>query len=196
MRQKQYQFISHLSWGFLLLLLNVNISGFDLVPEWPGYVLFLIAINRYGEEKMKHVRLLTIVLTVVSFAGWVMGLLHMSNSFEMLEMLEIAVDVANVYLLYQILEEAIEISEHHNSSQTKNLINCHRVNILCEVLLILSDLIGIFTKTSFPLIISLCVSAGSIASMLNVRAMTILETELLQTMNSEDARTARETPFF
>lgn len=178
MKKKTYQFISYLVWGFFLLLMTVNLYGFNLLPNWLGYLMFFLAFRLYAKESMKPIQTLSLVLLVFSFAGWVMGLLHLDHSFAVLEILEIVIDVANIYLLYRIMDEVIEIAAENGSTQTERLKICHHVNVATEVILVISDIIMLFKGNFVEFLVPLCLAAGVIASMINAKAMSFLEGEL------------------
>ena len=71
-----------------------------------------------------------------------------------------------------------KIAAENGSTQTEKLKICHHVNVATEVILVISDIIMLFKGNFVEFLVSLCLAAGVIASMINAKAMSFLEGEL------------------
>lgn len=112
-----------LYWGFFFIMLSFRIQGFDIFPDFVGYVLFALGFSALS-EKSEHFRVAAkfntpmIVLSLFSIFQWPIRI-QVNNTFMVLLfgiLLAIALFAMNLYIIYNLFMGIYDIaSEKANS---------------------------------------------------------------------------------
>ncbi len=178
--KKQQHFVLLMALGFLFLLMNYSIEfpngSLNLLPDWLGYLFFYLAFQQYNGDDFDDLRKMVLIAGAIAFVMWVAGIFTKVN----LGILRIPVDFFTAYVLYMILEPVIRIAARIDSSQTERLIHCRQANLLCSLIILLSDVIYLFIRKMSVVLFTLCLLVGFIVAVLNIVALFRLSSELTE----------------
>lgn len=89
-------------WGFVLSVVHVNIGRLDVLPDFLGIILFILALHAHDEMTVteKRTEPFLWILTADFFIKWLTGF---SNSIESL-----LVTVISVYAFYVLVGEVMK----------------------------------------------------------------------------------------
>lgn len=89
-------------WGFILSVVHVNIGRLDVLPDFLGIILFILALHAHEEMTVteKRTEPFLWILTADFFIKWLTGF---SNSIESL-----LVTVISVYAFYVLVGEVMK----------------------------------------------------------------------------------------
>lgn len=100
----------HLFWGFLFLF-DFNINGFDILPDFIGYLLFylgLVKLERRSEHFHKA-KNMSIILIVLSVMGLIISLFPLTSSvFNVL--FSLVVLILNLSMVFHICQGISELA--------------------------------------------------------------------------------------
>ncbi|WP_068620860.1 hypothetical protein [Paenibacillus tuaregi] len=76
MNDRANQAFRLMGWGMVFPLLNLHIQGFDLIPDWIGYTMVLVALNTLNPMNrfFRIAKWMAVVLVSGSVAGQAAGL--------------------------------------------------------------------------------------------------------------------------
>lgn len=128
--------LTYLKWGFVLLFFNINIGRWDLLPDFLGIILILLAIRgQKMTETEVRIQPLLVVLAVDYFLHWMLAFDH--------ELENLLITVISIYGIYVLLGEiAVRIED----SQQSLAFRLHYVRIGYAVLQVLSYLFGAYNN--------------------------------------------------
>ena len=134
--------MSYIFFGWLLVFLNFTINGFDILPDFIGYLLIFAGVNKLVEKSpyFSEARIFALVMCMVSFSD----LLHLetvtieSESLFMLLLMtaSILMTFIPVYLMYLITRGVADLEwETGVCLGADTLMRIWKINLLATLLL-------------------------------------------------------------
>ena len=101
--------VRRVAWGYLLILLDINLGALNILPNWLGYVLILRALPALKEETQSAGLLepLGILLAVWDGILWIGTLLGTAINWPLPQLL---VTVISLYFHFQLLTNLADIA--------------------------------------------------------------------------------------
>ena len=93
--------LRYMKWGFVLMFFNINIGRFDLLPNFAGVILLIMALRSQREETEAEKRLepLLTVLVIDEFLHWIVAFdVGVEN---------LVITVISIYTIYVYLGEIV-----------------------------------------------------------------------------------------
>lgn len=99
------------AWGYLFLFLDVTLFGFNVLPNFVGYALFLAAISNLSAQRrdLRLLRPLGLLLLVWNLALWGAGLWGVTLASRFL-ILDALVAVAGLYFHFQFFTDCAALA--------------------------------------------------------------------------------------
>ncbi len=100
-----------LAWGMVFQLFHITINEFDLLPDFVGFILYLVAYSKIPFYTQKHkalVPLAAILLAKELIVGYLYMAENLGSFFEDFPMLSIAITVLSIiymFVMFRLLEE-------------------------------------------------------------------------------------------
>jgi len=107
------QSLTKLAWGFALIMVDIVINGFDLLPDIIGYILFVLALGELERrsECFDKARPLSIVLAVLSAFEIHRGLLVLIGPIKyLIALATICLNLLVVYYIFMGMKEMCVMS--------------------------------------------------------------------------------------
>lgn len=137
---------SKLSWGFLLLILDIYISYFNITPSFLSYYFFSRAIELLsGEEReLKLIHRMSSALFWYKFIMWGVNIAAAALELDMSFLIPISLifSVTNIYFQFQLLTNTATVAKkclpeaHHE----KRIIICRDLQVISLTLLTVGNL--------------------------------------------------------
>lgn len=127
----------YMRWGFVLVMVHVNIGRIDVLPDFLGIVLFIMALRAHEEMTVaeKRTEPLLWILAADFFIKWLTGF---SNSIESL-----LVTVISIYAFYVLIGEVMGRIEATQPKEAEALGFCRAAFVVLETLNFLLNSYGI-----------------------------------------------------
>lgn len=124
--QKIYKGITKTAWGYFFISFNFSIGGFNLLPSFIGYLLFLSAITDLEEEEreLSLLRTLAILLCVWNVGSSFTAMIGFSLDGQF-QFLDIILDLVHLYFHFQLLTNLASIAARYQDGEDeidKNLL--------------------------------------------------------------------------
>lgn len=144
--------MSYILFGYLLVFLNIRINGFDIMPDFIGYLLIFAGVNKFRERNsyFSKARFWALFMGVVAFSD----LLHLeiitieSELFMMLLVfVSVFFTVIPLYLMYVITRGIAELEWETGAYLGEDkLMQAWKINAIATFLLCIltAPLTGIF----------------------------------------------------
>lgn len=166
-RVRMSELLSSIRWGFLFILVDVNLGRFDILPNFVGYFLWLQAFRDYQEKAPELYRLSTFckIMGVIELVNWL---------FEpQFLLLSLGTMLISLYLFYTILSWASDYAGQQGYEEAKNL------RMLRNMLVIFQVLLFAFVSflESWSIVIFLLLFIAQLGSFLNLCALVSEERE-------------------
>lgn len=102
-----YKSITKFAFGFLIILININLSGFDILPDFAGYILFISAISELSDKykKIHLLKPLAIILLIWSVASKILSYVNFSEAVPIINLVQLTVSIVQIYFSFQLLSE-------------------------------------------------------------------------------------------
>lgn len=142
--------MSYIFFGWLLVFLNFTINGFDILPDFIGYLLIFGGVNRLAEKSpyFSEARIFALVMCMVSFSD----LLHLetvtieSESLFMLLLMaaSILMTFIPVYMMYLITRGVADLEwETGVCLGADTLMRIWKINLLATLLLCAAGVLSV-----------------------------------------------------
>lgn len=142
--------MSYIFFGWLLVFLNFTINGFDILPDFIGYLLIFAGVNKLAEKSpyFGEARIFALVMCMVSFSD----LLHLetvtieSESLFMLLLMtaSILMTFIPVYLMYLITRGVADLEwETGVCLGADTLMRIWKINLFATLLLCAAGLLSV-----------------------------------------------------
>ncbi len=119
------------AWGFVLILFNINIGVFDILPDWLGFIFLLVGVNRIAQhrEEAKHLRVFALILLVNNVFAFVEKIFadELYGGFLVLTVL---IYVISLYFYFAFFTCAANIAEEYAPERKSSIIACRNVYAL------------------------------------------------------------------
>lgn len=101
--------VRKVAWGYLLMYLHIKINGFDLLPDWLGWILFWFAVQGLKTARPKIVLLegFTVVLGILEVVQW----LPFWETPDWLGIVSVTMTVVHIYFDFQLLTELAGLAQ-------------------------------------------------------------------------------------
>ncbi|MDO4192301.1 MAG: hypothetical protein Q4D24_03275 [Erysipelotrichaceae bacterium] len=126
--------LSFIAFGFLFTLLNININSINITPSFIGWILLFLSydpLGKYTEGKI-WLKWIALVLTVLTFAIWILGLTSPDFSTRVLDAVASVTSAVYMYFLLGILEN---VANDYGSGLSRKLHTVKYVNLVAVCLL-------------------------------------------------------------
>ncbi len=133
--------ISKIAWGFIFVLIHINIGTVDILPDFVGYIFMLSAINELTAESktISQLKPFGMILAVWNTVTWILKIF--SYGITVLTFINILGVIINIYFTFRLLTECSMIAKKYqaeNEALDKKIIrnrNIFTVTItLCEII--------------------------------------------------------------
>ena len=96
--------ITKVIWGYFFLYFNFNLFGFNILPSFVGYLLFLAAISlmKNEERELSLLYILGVVMTLWTLAEWLASIVGLSLDGRW-QFADIIVALVNMYFPFRCL---------------------------------------------------------------------------------------------
>ena len=137
-REKLCRAIKHIAWGYVLLYLDINLATFNILPDWLGFLLILLALPALSDEIPSAALLRPFAVLLAACAGieWVLKLFGGTISVD-LTIVSLIIAVVTLYFHFQLLTDLATLSEKFDCPQTAMLLRLRTVNTLIATALAL-----------------------------------------------------------
>lgn len=173
-RKELYNSLSKIAFGYLLILINLDIAYIDILPDFVGYILFISALNGLKEE-CKNISLLKplgIILAVWAFISWLSPFIQLDSGY-LSSIITLIITVINIYFNFQLLTEISLLAQKYQSAETdlaaKIITRRNIYTVLCTVMqlsAIVTTLLAINNGVITTLLIILTVISVIVAFMI------------------------------
>lgn len=108
--------ISKIAWGFIFILINIDIFGLDILPDFVGYIFILSGINDLKDEckTISLLRPLGIFLAIWKAVTLISGFFSVG---VILSYISSIVSIIDIYFTFQLLTECSLIAAKYQSSE-------------------------------------------------------------------------------
>lgn len=132
-----YQAIRRIAWGYVLIHVNFTLGTVNVLPNWWGYILFVMAIEILGKEEESTNLLIPLgkMLIVAELVFWVNECL-LGESYN-LYLISIIVSVISLYFHFQLLTNLANIANKYGCKEEKKILILRTVKTLLTTLLFL-----------------------------------------------------------
>ncbi|USB32985.1 hypothetical protein [Paenibacillus sp. YPG26] len=135
-----------LGWGLVLVMININISGLDILPDFIGYIMAAFALNQLGRKHTSFTKAkwTAVILIAASLVQIIQGLganfLYLGDKTLQLNLLSVGVLMLYTLLVYWIFEGLIAVAWAHQLRQLRHVAAMRRVyyltvNVIVMILL-------------------------------------------------------------
>ena len=137
-REKLCRAIKHIAWAYVLIYLDVNLVTLNILPNWLGFLLILLALPALADEVPSAALLRPFAVLLAACAGieWVLKLFGGTISVD-LTIVSLIIAVVTLYFHFQLLTDLATLSEKFDCPQTAMLLRLRTVNTLIATALAL-----------------------------------------------------------
>lgn len=131
---KLYKGISRAAWGYLLVYFDFTFNGFNILPDFIGWLFFLSAIAYLNAEQpeLRLLRPFTWLLVIWSGIQWFWAAFSLP-SLQISPILLLPIYLAELYFHFQFLTNLASIAAAHqpeDAPHQKRLLLCRTVQTL------------------------------------------------------------------
>ncbi len=157
-----YKSLTKIAFGYLIIFISISIMGFDILPDFVGYILFLSAFLSLA-EKYRNFRLLeplAVVLMVWSIIAIALPFLsEIEPVIYITRIASIIISIINLYFNFQLLSEISAVAREYQSENMmldKRLIKLRNADtVVFAALQLLSTIPFIINFSETPVYISI-----------------------------------------
>ncbi|MBQ7322886.1 MAG: hypothetical protein IJW99_12365 [Clostridia bacterium] len=137
-RDKLCRAIKHIAWAYVLIYLDVNLVTLNILPNWLGFLLILLALPALADEVPSAALLRPFAILLAAWEGfeWLVRLFGASIEAD-LSFLILTVSVTALYFHFQLLTDLAALSEKYGCPQTGKLLQLRTVDTLIATALAL-----------------------------------------------------------
>lgn len=106
---------NYLFWGFVLLMFDINVNGFDIIPDILGFILLYkgLSILEYKNINFEKAKRITIVMIILSIMDYILVYINPISIGLLLLFTYIILDFIIVYRICMgIAEEAFKVDDY------------------------------------------------------------------------------------
>ena len=133
--------LSHIAWGNLLILLDLNLGRLDVLPNWVGYLLILYAIGWLAGElrDLPLLRPFCTLLLLAELADWVAVFLTGEALTGRLFLVNALLVCVSLYFHFQLLTDLAGLAGRREEAGplARRLRICRNVEAVTRVLALL-----------------------------------------------------------
>lgn len=133
--------LSHIAWGNLLILLDVNLNRLDVLPNWVGYLLIFYAIGWLAGElrDLPLLRPFCTLLLLAELADWVAVFLTGEALTGRLFLVNALLVCVSLYFHFQLLGDLAGLAGRREEAGplARRLLGCRNVDAVTRVLALL-----------------------------------------------------------
>ena len=125
-RQKLYNGILKVAWGYFFVYFNINISNISILPTFIGYLFFLSAIKllQQEEQELALLRPMGTILAVWNGIQWAMSWIGLDLDGTW-QFVDIIISLVNLYFHFQLITNIASVATKYqpegNSQDAKLL---------------------------------------------------------------------------
>lgn len=121
--------IRRIAWGYLIILLDINIGGLNILPNWLGLILILRALPALGREEpsTRLLQPLGILLAFWDGICWIGKLFGNTVDWPLPQLLAA---VLSLYFHFQLLTNLADIAGRYGCPQEKTLRTLRTVQVV------------------------------------------------------------------
>ena len=161
--------------GYLFIFVSINLLGFDLLPDFIGYIMILSALPVIS-EKEKSAKLLKPIGTVLGIWSLLEWILKIGYAQINIKIVLILISVLGIYVDYQLITN---ISELASDSKIKR-----RIRILRDTVVITHTVASIFVM--FPKLVYAALAVGIVQFIMFIWILIEFR-RLAKALENEDA---------
>lgn len=138
--------LRYIKWGFVLMFFNINIGRFDLLPNFAGVLLLIMALRSQWEETETEKRLepLLTALVIDYFLHWIFAF---DNGVE-----NLMITIISIYTIYVYLGEVMVRVEDMQPEIAGTL---QKVRVGYALLQVLNYVCGAYNMAAIVMIIAI-----------------------------------------
>lgn len=118
-----YHAIRRIAWGYLLIHVNLNFGTINILPNWWGYLLFVMAISVLGkeDESANLLKPLGVLLVGAEFVFWLNSSLlgRTMNTY----LFAIIISAIGLYFHFQLLTNLADIAHKYDCKEQKKILS-------------------------------------------------------------------------
>ncbi len=146
-----YKGVSKIAWGFIFILININIVFVDILPDFVGYIFMIYGINKLKDEckTISLLKPLGIFLAVWNAASLI---LNFTEAIILISYISSIISIISIYFTFQLLTEcSLLASRYQDSSENldKTILIRRNINTVCITLMNVSTLITLRLPDEF-----------------------------------------------
>ncbi len=126
-----YKSITKFAFGFLIILINISIAGFDILPDFVGYILFISAISALAGKyrKINLMKPLAVILLIWSVISIIILYVDLNEAAIIKNLIHLVIDIIQIYFNFQLLTHISEIAQEYDEETklAKRLIKLRNV---------------------------------------------------------------------
>lgn len=106
---------NYLFWGFVLLMFDINVNGFDIIPDILGFILLYkgLSILEYKNINFEKAKRITIVMIILSIIDYILVYINPISIGLLLLFTYIILELIIVYRICMgIAEEAFKVDDY------------------------------------------------------------------------------------
>ncbi|MCI8418764.1 MAG: hypothetical protein HFI33_14920 [Lachnospiraceae bacterium] len=113
--------ISCIRWGFFLILLDIRLGRFDILPDFAGYYLWMVALTDMWENfpDARRLRSFCKGLAVFSLIDWLLDI--------EISLLTLILTLVSLYVIYGILTQVVTYAEREGYEEARSLAQMRNV---------------------------------------------------------------------
>ncbi len=121
--------LKQIAWAHVFIVFNINLGPIDILPNWVGYILILMALPALAEEEPSAmlIRPLGIILAIWEGIVWFYMFFNIQLDVPLVTVLS---TVIGVYFHFQLLTNIASISENHDCPQTDRILTLRTIRTI------------------------------------------------------------------
>lgn len=110
---------NYIFWGLLCFLISFRVQGFDILPDFIGYILFIIGFTNLKDDNHRFptARILSIILLILSLFDVYVSPGATTDTFSFLSFVNLIYMILNLVLIYHLCKGISEVALAHNEHQ-------------------------------------------------------------------------------
>lgn len=129
-KKELYCAIRRIAYGYLILHIDFSVGTINILPNWAGYLLFLISLEIIGQEieSAKLLKPLGKLLMIAEVCFWLNDCFG-EGALQMY-LFSLIARIIGLYFHFQLLTNLAEIAEKYEFTQKKAILNLRTVYTL------------------------------------------------------------------
>lgn len=111
---------NYIFWGLLFLLINFDVQGYDILPDFIGYILFVIGFTQLRDynHRFSTARIISIILLILSFLNEYVFSVTVTGVFiYILTLLGVIYKILELVLIYHLCKGISEVALSRDENQ-------------------------------------------------------------------------------